>query len=991
MTTSKSLRARAPRKTENYVASIRRLFGDPETVPDKKFLAGKYITNGDFSSVYNEGAYSITEPIGFAVEINGKTYTEFSVATAGWIFLRDPAGGSTGASFWTDILNGFTNIYDNHQISATFSYDHIFLPAWFDRNHSVLRSVSRLAADPNGYSFTLTSDIQNDITAGINTKYWPYDSIDYGVRYVNHYDNKKGKCLLVRWTVTQQYYGNRLKFEIALFENGTIEYRYWPIKTFEPGDVWPATSSTATVGVFWRQVGKTYLWRDFAPLLGYSSTARKLSQLGGAEYDSSYTDSGQYYSNNISTTYWPKNGAVITYSPPVKPLKILPRKIIGEMNSTREIVRSPGLFDDRRTIPFVSGGFVHMPSTLPTRLIGDSGNVDVSLQQLLFVSGSDSGSLFIPSNGRVSKSAVDTQLAQLEAIEKTNKTFDFSFNEGQKNYKATYSSDSFYATGSSVSEFGQGFSSPLKSKTQFYFSLPVTKQSTMPASTASIYYYNADRLTWDLINPSDLGNLTPIIVGGDDPEVGITSIFEYEMDYSGEDPDVYAGIHRVIENGRGFDAVGRKMVSGSLPSLENMLNSTQTDMSIGAIYNSDPSTTYGYRISEKTLVDDALSKKYVNSTISNSAYYPSENQKFIFSGDYPFLIEKIVVDIPLYISGDWFKDVTTCNKAFGENLSVVSNAKGYTSGAIDFGGPGLTFALLCPRSAPGVSYLDIIASGTITHQFDATGSVVLYKDPDMRHYVMRPIGFPSFSNPTAVISGSNNIFNGNVRLEIIPSIAGGVTLARNDTSVITTSDFYIQDNRRKAAELLTSTTLSTKGATYYNTWDRVDDNYDSPISPYYAGRTPRIYVQQISPLSRGTTGVEFNGNSILGGNIAHYNEEVVINNPLYVSESGSLPSSYRTIIDSSDFKFDAISIMSLVDSRKSPYLIYPGDKLTMSFSKTRPVVYKMFGTYEDGYDNAVAHTAFSLTGSHGTVMLNTGSIDITLYGSYVRGGMEFNP
>jgi len=955
------------------------LFGDPETVSDKKFLAGKYITNGTFPSAYNEGAYSIVEPIGFAVEINGKTYTEFSVATAGWIFLRDPAGGSTGGSFWTDILNGFTNIYDNHQISATFSYDHIFLPAWFDRNHSVLRNVSDIAADPNGYSFTLTSDIQNDIIAGINTKYWPYDSIDYGVRYVNHYDNKKGKCLLVRWTVTQQYYGNRLKFEIALFENGTIEYRYWPIKTFEQGDVWPATSSTATVGVFWRQVGKTYLWRDFAPLLGYSSIPRKLSQLGGAEYDSSYTDGGQYYSNNISATYWPKNGAVITYSPPVKPLKILPRKIIGEMNSTREIVRSPGLFDDRRTIPFISGGFVHMPSTLPTRLIGDSGNVDVSLQQLLFVSGSDSGSLFIPSNGRVSKSVIDTQLAQLEAIEKTNKASDFSFNEGQKNYEATYSSDSFYAAGSSVDEFGLGFSSPLKSKTQFNFSLPVTRQTTMPSLTSSFYYYDNNLQQW--IHPASefIPRIKTKVVHSGSGLTGYGVQGDYDSYYT----------YTVTETAIGFDAVGRKVVSGTFP---NSLDSTlrQSDIAIGAFFNAPAS-----RRIDSTVIDfvekdvnsqsTSIEKKFGNTVTDNIRFFPSSSLGFDTSIEYPFLVEKIVAEIPFYISGDWFKDKTTCNKAFGD----AGLAAGLTSGSIDFGGPGITFALLCGRKSLNCSYLDIIASGTITHVDDDTKDVILYKNTGMNNYVLRPVGFKSFSNATIAISGgSSNIYDGKIRLELTPSVAGGLTLARNDRSTHVKSggsiDYSRDYNRTKCVQLLTSPTLVAAGESEFNAYDNNSNNESN-----YANRSTRIYLQQLSPLSRGTTGVEFSGNSILGGNIAHFNLESEVNNPLYYSASGSLSSELKTKIDSANFAFEAISLYSLVDSRHSPYLLLPGDKLSISLSKTRPVVYKMFRTANFGTIDD--YGANQLTGSHGTVMLNTGSIDITLYGSYVREGVEFNP
>lgn len=985
MTTSKSSRARAPRITENYVASIQTLFNDPETVPDKKFLAGKYITSGVSlaTAASNESAYSIVEPIGFGIEINGKTYTEFSVATAGWIFLRDPAGGTTTSTFYEDILDAAAVIYDNTKISTSFDYNHIFLPIWFDQHHSVGRSVAAIKADR--YSTTITSQIETDIAAGINKNYWPYDSIDYGVRYVNHYDNKKGKSLLVRWTTSQRYYEDRLKFEIALFENGTIEYRYWPIKTFEPGDVRPPQASSATVGVFWHRSGKTNLWRDFAPLLGYQREVRLASQLGGAIYESTYTDNSRVYANTISATYWPKNGGVITYSPPVKPLKILPRKMIGEMNTTREIIRSPGLFDDRRTIPFVSGGFVHMPSTLPTRLMGNSGNIDVSLLQSLFVSGSASGSLFIPSNGRVSKSAIDSQLAQLEAIEKMNRTSDFSFNEGQKNYEATYSSSSFYATGSSVEEFGLGFSSPLKSKTQLSFSFPVTKQTTMPSLTSSFYYYDKSLQQWTHPASSFISNIKEKRV-----YKGVTyaaDLGEYNAGLVGAPAS--GSMYSVTETAIGFDAVGRKVVSGTF----SITSSRQSDYSIGAFFNAPASRAIGainMAFVEKTVSSKSTSieKKFGNSITDNINFFPSSSLSFDVNVEYPFLIEKIVAEIPLYISGDWFNDKTTCNKAFGD----LGLAASLTSGAIDFGGPGITFAVMCGRKSLGVSYLDIIASGTIIPSGDDVKDVVLYKNTGMNNYVLRPIGFKSFSNATKVISGdSSNIYDNRVKLELTPSIAGGLTLARNDRSthikVSGGTDYSRDYNRTKCIQLLTSPTLIAAGESEFNALD------NSSVEAEYSTRSTRIYLQQLSPLSRGTTGVEFSGNSILGGNIARFNSESEVSNPLYYSAIGSLSSEFTTKIDSANFAFEAISLYSLVDSRSSPYLIMPGDKLSISLSKTRPVVYKMFRTATTGAGTTLVDTygANTLTGSHGTVMLNTGSIDITLYGSYIRGGVEFNP
>jgi len=115
-----------------------------------------------------------------------------------------------------------------------------------------------------------------------------------------------------------------------------------------------------------------------------------------------------------------------------------------------------------------------------------------------------------------------------------------------------------------------------------------------------------------------------------------------------------------------------------------------------------------------------------------------------------------------------------------------------------------------------------------------------------------------------------------------------------------------------------------------------------------------------------------------------------------VAPTGSLPSAYTTKIDGDvDFTCDAVSVYSLVDNQKSPYLLLPGDKLTLILSKTRPVIHKVTHgknpSYETDFYGVRYFEHALLTGSHGTVMLNTGSIDLTLYGSYVRQGVEFNP
>jgi len=979
MATSKSLRTPPPRVLDNYVVSTKKTFSEPRTVPDAKFYtAGTYAITFESAVVIGgldgDEGYSVSNPIGFDLQINGKTYREFSVAAAGWMMLRDPDGGSTGANFYNDIIDASGTISTNQYILPDFLYDHILLAPWFDGIWITSSTVEQLK---NGLYLTdFTPQVLNNIATGADTNRWPYDSIDHGVRYVNGYDSKAGKYLLVRWTSTEDQYNSRLKFEVAVFENGKIEYRYWPrLQYTRPAFYGFYERLYGTVGAFWSgpSMGSNK-FRDLSTLLDYN-TERALSEYGGASYSASYSETSiqspfvsRPYSVNVPTSSWPLNGAVITLSPPVNPGKFLPRKIISSLPSTKDLVPLAGLFDDRKTLNFVdnSNVVVHMPSTLPSRLIGNtSSDIDVSLRQLLFTS----GSLQVTSSMR--KHVVNSQLEVFNSLERLNAPFDFSFNESQKSYQEVSAAvDGFYATGSALEIFGDGFTAPLKSKTQFHFSLPITKQVTMPPASASLYYYDSDKKSWALPNVSSNPKKNrETLVAAANSEAEITQFFFF-----------LSSIYRVTENSILFDAVGRKTVSGSFaPDIYG-----QSASEIGAIFNKRVADGVPTFRGGPQLVGSAISEKYRKSVTDDPDFYPQKSQMISFPADYPFLIEKIVVDIPLYISGGWFEDRTTCNKAFGTNL--LGTATGHTSGAIDFGGPGLTFAIMCPRKGLNNSYMDLIASGTITSVGDNISGTLLYKNPGMSHYFLRPIGFKSFSNPTTVLSGTNNVFHGTARLELESSIAGGLTIVRNDRSLSGSANATIMDSNRQAAvSLLTNYSLLANGGTEYNTNDR---SSTADVS-LYLNRSPRVYIQQISPLSRGASGLEFNGNSILGGTIANYNQEDVIKNPLYYSSSGSLSSELKSKIDSSGFTFESVMAYSLVDSRPSPYLMLPGDNITVSISKTRPVIYSMSGSNDAGV--YTVYNNYALSGSHGTVALNTGSIEMTVYGSYVKEGMEYHP
>jgi len=1006
LSSSRKLKKYQPEKNlDNYVASIRNLNGIyPKSIPDSNFQGTNYLVSGgpDFITLTYTESKKI--PIGFDIKINGKKYKNFTASLNGWIILHDINSiNETAAQDILELTKGHITmppalpgfVYDTPDLTANdtildqfLNYDHILLAPWFDSSYPIYDGFESFK-NGNLYDWTLnTPEKYQAVRMGADPGNYPFDNVDHGLRYTNVYDDKKGNCLLVRWTVSQEGFKNKLKFEIALYESGRIEYRYWPlIDTFVPSN-YPQNfiNSTATCGIFWSgaNIG-TNKFRDFSTLLSYKRDKRKILELGATTYDSGFSEAipsphgpnflaNKPYTHQLNEIYWPKNGAVITFSPPVNSAKFLTRKVIGDISSTREIVRQPGLFDDRKAFNFQkpgNGGRAHMPSTLPSRLNGDSGDVDISLRQQLFTS----GSIQVTSSS-FTNATIDGFLLALDAKEKLYLSVDRSFNEFERDYQPINSNSDFYATGSAI----PGFTSPLKSKTQFNFSLPVTKKIDMPESQSAMYYYDSIKKTWAMVAPQDVA----------DPQN-----WRSDMKYPG------VRLYEITETSRGFDAVGRKIVSGSgkigypAGSLSKVgFISGEIGQVIAGNSKDDIGNIFS-NLQEKTTIG------YANSITDNQHYYPSSSQMISFPTDYPFLIEKIIVELPVEIGNNWFQDLTRFYRPYAHSLNKLLT--GEQAGPLDFGGPGVTFSIMCARKiSKDASYVDLIASGTITHEFDDISQPIL-RYPK-KWYDLSPSGFRSFSNPTTVISSSIrppdlSCYSGSIRLEMEASVSSGVMIAREDRSPSLQSIDHINSNRKRFIDVLTTEKLNLFDKSTFIQGNQVGDGYLPTDNPdyddeiqieNYNARHPWFYLQQLSPLSRGSSNLEFNGNSSVGSSFVVPSTNVV-KNPLYLSPSSSLDPSYKDIIDSPNFSGMIYNLLTNFTSKPSPYLIMPGDKITLSVSKTRPTIFQseyiagniftgeVYGNYQPWED---ARHDFSLA---------TGEINVTIYGSYIRGGIEYNP
>jgi hypothetical protein len=990
MATPESKRQAPDRELDSYVAHIKRLINgtEPPAVEDDKFLSPNFISDG--TTLTPASLSNI--PLGFNVKINGITYSDVHISGYGFLALQEP-----GNSFSMIDVSTSSDEFRNNLLKATWRVKHVLIAPWWDVCSVPSKDVDTLST--LGLYTTLTPQMIEDIKFGKDVKNWPFHPYDRGVRYKKIYDYTNGVGFIVRWTNLNSSL-EVIKFEACIFESGKIQFKYWPTKKYENAPSAPISVDTrsATVGVFYCGFGN-YKFRDFAPTIDYQKEKRLLNELGGASYDPSYSDSGQFYSIGIKTDRWP-GPAIISFDPPKNPGKFLPRKNSSFISSNKQLTRV-GFFDDRKTFNFVSSlsisdkRVVHMPSLLPNRLTGDTSPfINGDTRQLLFTNGS-----ITVASGTTTNSVIDSQIEMLDALDSITKIeSDYSFNEFKQNYSVTQSTSSFYTNEKSVELFGEGFTYPLKSKTKFEITLPVELPIQMNPERSSFYWYDKERKSWNLAAeqsniPSTWIDYPSLIAGN-----------------TGESNSIF--YNRITETAIGFDAVGRKVVSGSW--VPNFLTSIpflkydllQKSVGIGTVVNrSSPKNRktianeiagFGER-SVESIEKGALQLQYDNSITDSSDIFPEKSQQIKLGNEYPFLIEKVVVKLPLKATDYWFLDKTTCNRAYaiddlppGDNPnSYASNMQGWTKGPIDFGGPALTLAIHSAKGGKNKKFVDLICSGTITHTFDNKLEIYNTQDPGANYISVRPEGFLCFSNPTAVITPEINPvmfgykFEDNVTLEMEASVHTGVKFAEilwsgfRDGSLTppqTSSDYVNLFINREFIEV-------PVGPYAFN----VSDDY---VAEEGFGRIPYfpVYIQQVSPLSRGTTRIEFNGSSILGPTIGQYQTNKKIKNPFYKS-GVVLPTG--NITDQSEF----VNIISKIDDRISPYLIMPGESISISISKTKPVIHQM--EYIGDADTPSQGERFFfgnyiLTGSHGDVILNSGSISLTFYGSYVTEGSEYH-
>lgn len=942
-----STRTLPSRRFENYIL-MKTLEKGPGLceVPDNAFLRFSGPASQAAAGAVSGATYAVPQQIGFDFSFDGTVYKKAIVSLCGWIILQDPTDtDQSGATAVTSCMsNAGGNV--NGQIKSTFTSNSYLLAPWFD----VMRNPAEDANQLKSLSLVSAAKAER-MNYGLEPLQPNMNTSFYGARWYSDSKGPNGRRFIVRWNsnVTLGFVPSNIKFECILYENGKIEYRYAPSNTLTVTDYGPPNPSAsfyegAASGIW--APGSANRFRDFTPLYGYREAWRQTYKYGGCSYTNTYSDTGNAGtgSSNLTVPYsigltvvnnWPARGdmgAVVTFLPPQNRKVVLPRANVSDRANYQTYASQmitgddpfgdpQTYYDDRKSVLYGSASVVTNFPVRLNRLYGDA-TAGIVERQSLFAGDFDVTS----SVSKTSDPFVNVPVQRFRP----------PFNEVRRySMDAASFSDTFFATGSNVSQFGPALETPLKSKTQVNVTLPINAVITMHPSS-SIYYYNSRVKSWNIPQKSSY-------------VVFATSTSPPPFNVNGDirSPNVDTPLGRVPEDQRGFGPIGNTVSSGTFnPNAVGV----QTDYYINSDFNFSSSN-----------YTNAMSRAYANSVQLNPKYQPNPEETFSIPINEPFLLEKAVIEVPISAGPSWFNQRTT-------NMLPLETQ----FNSFDFGGPALTVSLfnLVKIGDSGQTRLDLILTGTVTHTFDSSSNLVMSSfSPTTNQIQLRPQGFLAYaSTPAAVVSPNtpgNNMFTGSFVAKCEALVSNGVVVKlMRDMSLGSTTN-----NRQAIRDLLAQPVLSlvtTPGS-----------NFAQSASMAY-----------INPYGRSGGGFESSSRSVFGKDRASFMSSVgspnKVPNPFYVSGSNpnqtgaasGLPTQFELAIASAGTTFRASAAVPLIKHIPSPYLVYPGDRLVLAISKVRPVAYGTAATGAGGISGS-----WNITDN---VRLLTGSIGISLYGSMIR-------
>jgi len=677
---------------------------------------------------------------------------------------------------------------------------------------------------------------------------------------------------------------------------------------------------------------------------------------------------------------WPATrdmGATYTFLAPKETRKVLPRLQVrtDDSNSTLEDV---GLFDDTTSAAFVEQP-VNFPTTLP-RLFGKNstkGQPAVDLYTDMDLTANINPSSF--GDWQPRQEAVEAGFSEVGLYDQDHK------------YDAYYS-------GSSPSDVGTGgFSGNLGQKDRIVLEYDIEFPTQLQATASSLLYYDTRSRTFkevgEVSNPRDY-----FTVHGDAKLFTAfgTMVMSGGYGYPGQDYSTYYDHY--------FDLTASPVTSS---------------ISTAPFTMPDP-WSYGY------FSDDRINKSFQHTLIESPTigkkYSFNENEvspiSFAVPGDRNFLVEKVVIEMPFEAGPGWLNDKTTSNLyMFWSDHSI--NGPGPVTDyskeieCIDVGGPCVTVGLLketrnnklgsgsfsSPLFDTNYSPLrrDVICSGTLIPPEDVGASY--YATPQDVLYNITPNG--SMVSEDQVMWVANQGYRAHV---------GAPTAVLHQA----TSSVKFEMKTGFSSVLYYSYGVNdlpkSLGGFGYGPYGGGDSTQTNPVDAYGYGSE---YLDM------------FVGRARIHGSKPHGSSMAGLADNFWLTPSRQLEPPGRRVVDSKESLYARNVAYSFADALSSslnsntlatyyaqsgfvgnfidnPYLLCPGDRLTVFLSKFRsakvpgeylaqPRRFNVTPTYPlDNVDHRMHDTYVSFWSSH-DIKVSSGKLKVTLYGSYVGEARERHP
>jgi len=658
--------------------------------------------------------------------------------------------------------------------------------------------------------------------------------------------------------------------------------------------------------------------------------------------------------------------------------KILPRKDSSKYDSLSfgTFPDNENLFNDQRTMIFTSS-ILDMPTGLPkdysTTFRGSETYGDLVSSSSIYITGNIKSPIF----------------DHFMRIDPNYSSSSEPFKEVSQFEQGKFS-DPFYATGSAGFVGDGSFSTPLKDKVKINLSFPISQKTTMLAKTSSIYYLNTKQSRWEIPQNATADHVGPwekICYGANawyytSPSAPRGSFFP--------------------EDQIGFNQYGHSITSGSLNKFRGadtqfsdwVTRSTQSDYLLGETFYSTPTANQLYEL---------MTKNNEKTLTLNQDYNANDEQLFELPINQPFLIEKIVYEIPMMLGQDWFNDSTVVANPI--TSSYVNGSYtiqggiwpggmpgGLNSNFYDMGGPGITVALFSQVNQGIKKIRDLIANDVITHSNDVDYNINTRTPAILARNFLDGMG--GIEKVGGVVAYTNNSFTGSVFINSKAKISNGITNRALfvGASFDWVNPFYIQQVNNKNPGLTPGST-GEDHLRFFREIEKLLIKESNVCRAFY------------DPVGRSGSGFSPSGGSIFGGEYALPQNSVFSSGYLTNPVSEMADEDFEKLI--TGYKSQIYYFLGLQDlqfwmptfertERISPYLVQPGQKLLISISKTRPA-YKGANVQTTPTDILVGRVKLMaeeyeyVSRAGHDVQLNTGSINITIYGSYVKNGSSYIP